>query len=64
MKPLVSVNLTTYNRAHLLPRALDSILAQTYPRIGGFSNTLPPSASYQVGQQTLKTGNLTYERQA
>jgi len=28
--PLVSVNLTTYNRAHLLPRALDSILAQTY----------------------------------
>lgn len=27
---LVSVNLTTYNRAHLLPRALDSILNQSY----------------------------------
>lgn len=29
MIPLVSVNLTTYNRAGLLPRALDSILSQT-----------------------------------
>lgn len=29
-QPLVSVNLTTYNRAHILPRALDSIQAQTY----------------------------------
>jgi len=33
MNPLVSVNLTTYNRAHLLPRALDSILDQTYPEL-------------------------------
>ena len=31
--PLVSVNLTTYNRAHLLPRALNSILDQTYPEL-------------------------------
>jgi glycosyltransferase involved in cell wall biosynthesis len=29
--PLVSVNITTYNRAKLLPRCLDSILCQTYP---------------------------------
>jgi glycosyltransferase involved in cell wall biosynthesis len=30
MEPLVSVNITTYNRAHLLPRCLDSILKQSY----------------------------------
>lgn len=30
---LVSVNLTTYNRANLLQRALDSILVQTYPKM-------------------------------
>ena len=29
MNPLVSVNLTTYNRAGLLPRALDSVLSQS-----------------------------------
>ncbi|MGM0519940.1 MAG: glycosyltransferase family 2 protein [Campylobacterota bacterium] len=27
---LVSVNITTYNRAHLLPRCLDSVLSQSY----------------------------------
>ena len=32
-KPLISVNLTTYNRAKLLQRALDSILAQNYPNL-------------------------------
>lgn len=33
MEPLVSVNITTYNRAHLLPRALNSILSQEYGNI-------------------------------
>ncbi len=28
--PLISVVLPTYNRAHLLPRAIDSVLTQTY----------------------------------
>jgi glycosyltransferase involved in cell wall biosynthesis len=28
--PLVSINITTYNRAHLLPRSIDSVLRQTY----------------------------------
>jgi len=30
---LVSVNITTYNRVHLLPRCLDSILAQSYENL-------------------------------
>lgn len=30
MNSLVSVNITTYNRAHLLPRCLDSVLNQSY----------------------------------
>lgn len=30
MSPLVSVNLTTYNRAGMLPRALDSVLSQSF----------------------------------
>ncbi len=30
LKPLVSVNITTYNRAHLLPRCIDSVLNQRY----------------------------------
>lgn len=33
MEPLVSVNLTTYNRAHLLPRALISVLSQEYRNV-------------------------------
>jgi len=30
-KPLDSIILPTYNRAHLLTRAVDSVLAQTFP---------------------------------
>ena len=30
---LVSVNITTYNRAHLLPRCLDSVLSQSYQNL-------------------------------
>lgn len=30
MNPLVSVNLATYNRAHLVSRAISSVLSQTY----------------------------------
>ncbi len=32
-RPLVSVGLPTWNRAHLLPKALDSLLNQTYQNI-------------------------------
>ena len=30
MKPLVSIIIPTYNRAHLIAETLDSIIAQTY----------------------------------
>jgi glycosyltransferase involved in cell wall biosynthesis len=30
---LISVNITTYNRAHLLSRCLDSVISQTYPNV-------------------------------
>lgn len=33
MRPLVSVNITTYNRAHLFPRCIDSVLSQSYPNL-------------------------------
>ena len=33
MNKLVSVNITTFNRAHLLPRCLDSILTQSYKNL-------------------------------
>lgn len=33
MNPLVSVNLATYNRAHLIARALDSVLRQSYQNV-------------------------------
>lgn len=29
--PLVTVLLPTYNRAHLLPKAINSVINQTYP---------------------------------
>jgi glycosyltransferase involved in cell wall biosynthesis len=32
-QPLVSVNITTYNRASLLERCLEGVLAQTYPNL-------------------------------
>lgn len=33
MNPLVSVNIATYNRAHLLPRCLSSVLRQSYKNL-------------------------------
>ena len=33
VKPLVSVNLTTFNRSHYLGRCIDSVFAQSYPNI-------------------------------
>lgn len=52
--PLVSAIITTHNRAELLPRALDSVVVQTYPNIeiivvddGSTDNTSDVVESYQ-----------------
>ncbi len=55
-RPLVSIIVTTYNRAHLLPRALDSVLRQTYAHLelividdGSTDNTAEVLATFQTG---------------
>ena len=53
MRPMVSVILPTYNRAYILKRAIDSVLAQTYPNFelividdGSTDNTSELLSSY------------------
>ncbi|MHC4536081.1 MAG: glycosyltransferase family 2 protein [Planctomycetota bacterium] len=54
MRPIVSVIMPTYNRAHLLPKAIDSVFSQTYPEIeliivndGSTDNTQEALEPYQ-----------------
>jgi glycosyltransferase involved in cell wall biosynthesis len=60
-RPLVSVNLTTYERAHLLPRALDSVLNQSYQQLelivvddGSTDDTSAVVAEYQLRDDRIK----------
>ncbi|MBF0560156.1 MAG: glycosyltransferase family 2 protein, partial [Nitrospirae bacterium] len=58
MVPRVSIVIPTYNRAHVLPRAIDSVLSQTYPNLellivddGSTDNTQQVLEKYIVDRQ-------------
>jgi glycosyltransferase involved in cell wall biosynthesis len=62
--PLVSVIIPTYNRAPLLPRAIDSVLAQTYGNVeivvvddGSTDNTQSVLDGYRDKIRRIRTGN-------
>ncbi len=64
LSPLVSIGLPTYNRAHVIGRAIDSILKQTYPN---FELIIADNASTDDTQAICeeyakKDGRITYIR--
>jgi glycosyltransferase involved in cell wall biosynthesis len=70
--PLVSVVIPCYNQAHYLPESINSVLAQTYPRIeivvvddGSTDDTKEVAASYpSVKYVYKKNGGLSSARNA
>jgi glycosyltransferase involved in cell wall biosynthesis len=63
--PLVSVIIPTYNRAPLLPRAIESVLAQTYENVeiiivddGSTDNTQTILKEYRDRIRCIRTGNM------
>lgn len=61
MEPLISINLTTYNRVSLLSRSIDSILEQSYTRVeiiivddASTDNTEMLVNAYQAKNSTIK----------
>lgn len=63
--PLVSVVIPTYNRAGLLPRAIESVLAQTYGNVeivvvddGSTDNTQAVLDGFRDRIRCIRTGNM------
>ncbi|MFC3033107.1 glycosyltransferase [Pseudoalteromonas fenneropenaei] len=64
MSPLVTVWLPTYNRLHLLKRAVDSVLAQTYKNIELFivDNGSKDGTQEFIRDLMLRHPNIRYKR--
>jgi glycosyltransferase involved in cell wall biosynthesis len=64
MQPLVSVNIATFNRAHLLPRCLESVIAQSYRNleIVIVDDASPDQTEALISDYQQRYGSIKYIR--